>query len=59
MIQVIVVLIVVGLCLYLVDAYVPMAPPIKTVLRVVIVLCLCLWLLGVFGILDLPVPRVR
>ena len=59
MIQVIVVLIVVGLCLYLVDAYVPMAPPIKTVLRVVIVLCLCLWLLGVFGVLDLPVPRVR
>lgn len=59
MIQVIVVLVVVGLCLYLIDTYVPLSPPIALVLRVVVVLCCCLWLLGVFGILDVPVPRIR
>lgn len=59
MIHVIVVLVIVGLCLYLVQTYVPMAAPIKTVLTVVVVLFLCLWLLQVFGIVDLPVPRVR
>ncbi len=59
MIGVLVVLIIVGVCLYLVQTYIPMAAPIKTVITVVVVLFLCLWLLQVFGIADLPIPRVR
>jgi hypothetical protein len=59
MISVLVTLIVVGVILYLVQTYIPMAPPIKTVITVVVVLFLCLWLLGVFGIMDVPVPRAR
>lgn len=59
MITVLIVLVIVGVCLYLVENYVPMSPPIKTVLRVVTVLILCLWLLQVFGIADLPAPRLR
>ena len=59
MIQVLVVLVVVGLILYLVQTYIPMAAPIKTVLTVVVVLFLCLWRLQVFGVGDLPVPRLR
>jgi len=59
MIQVIVILVIVGVCLYLVQTYVPMAPPIKTIITVVVVLMLCLWLLQVFGITDIPAPRVR
>lgn len=59
MIGILIVLIVVGVCLYLVQTYIPMAPPIKTVITVVVVLVLCLWLLRVFGIADMPVPRVR
>ena len=59
MIQVLVVLVIVGLVLYLVQTYIPMAPPIKTVITVVVVLCLCLWLLQVFGVTDFPMPRVR
>jgi len=59
MISVLVVLVIVGVCLYLVQTYIPMAPPIKTVITVVVVLCLCLWLLTVFGVGDIPVPRVR
>lgn len=49
-IQVIVVLVIVGVCLYLVQTYIPMAAPIKTIIMVVVVLILCLWLLRMFGI---------
>lgn len=59
MIEVLIVLVIVGVCLYLVENYVPMSPPIKTVLRVIVVLILCLWLLRVFGVADFPVPRLR
>ena len=59
MIAVIVTLVIIGVCLYLVEAYIPMSPPIKTVIRVVIVLMVCLWLLNLFGIAGVPVPRVR
>ena len=59
MIGVLVVLVVVGVCLWMVQTYVPMAAPIKTVITVVVVLFLCLWLLQVFGVADLPVPRIR
>jgi len=59
MIALIVMLMIVGVCLYLVEAYVPMDPAIKTVIRVVVVLCLVLFLLRAFGIADFPVPRAR
>jgi len=60
LLNVIIVLIVVGLCLYLVQTYIPMAAPIKTVITVVVVLVLCIWLLQVFGITDGSVgPRLR
>jgi hypothetical protein len=52
------VLIVVGVALYLVETYIPMAPPIKLVLRIVVVLVLVIWLLGVFGVADIPVRRL-
>ena len=59
MIQVLVVLVIVGVVLYMVQTYIPMAPPIKTIITVVVVLCLCLWLLQVFGVYDMPVPNLR
>lgn len=59
MITVLLVLVIIGVCLYLVEAYIPMAAPIKLVIRIVVVLFLVLWLLQVFGITDMPVPRVR
>ena len=52
--SIIVVLVVIGLVLYLIENYVPMSQPIKTVLRVVVVLVLCLWLLNAFGIVHIP-----
>ncbi len=58
MLMLILTLVVVGLLLYLVETYVPMSPPIQVVLRVVVVICLVLWLLRVFGIGDMAVPRL-
>ncbi len=60
LIQLLVVLVVVGVCLYLVQTYVPMAAPIKTIINVVVVLILCLWLLRTFGIMGSgPYLRTR
>ena len=59
MIQILIVLVIVGVCLYLVNQYVPMAPPIKTVLMVVVVLILCIWLLNVFGITHFHGPALK
>jgi hypothetical protein len=50
LVSIIVVLVVIGLCLYLLETYVPMSPPIKTVIRVVVVLFLVLWLLQALGL---------
>jgi hypothetical protein len=49
-ISVLVVFVILGLALYLVETYVPMSPPIKVVMRVVVVLLLVLWLLQAFGL---------
>ena len=50
MIELLLVLVIVGVCLYLIETYVPLAPPIKVVIRVVVILVLALWLLRVFGV---------
>lgn len=59
MIELLIVLVICGVCLYLVENYVPMSPPIKTAIRVVVVLFLIVFLLRAFGVVDVPVPRLR
>lgn len=59
MISVLITLVVIGLCLYLIETYIPMAQPIRNVIRVVVVLFLVVWLLNTFGIVDIPMGRVR
>lgn len=60
MIAACVVIVVVGVLLWAVNTYVPMAAPMKRILTAVVVIALVLWLLGVFGLLNLPAPgRVR
>lgn len=58
MVSILVTLVVVGVCLYLVNTYIPMAPPVKNILNVVVVLMLVLWLLSVFGFIG-PLPHAR
>ena len=58
-VSVLIFLVIVGVILYLVNTYIPMAPPIKTVINVVAVLCLCLWLLNAFGMMNYTIPIHR
>lgn len=51
-INVVLVLIVVGVLLWLVNRYIPMASSIKNILNIVVVIAVVLWLLNVFGILG-------
>jgi hypothetical protein len=52
LIQVILVLIVVGVLLWLINTYIPMAGSIKSILNAVVVIVVVLWLLNVFGLLH-------
>ncbi|MDZ4865850.1 MAG: Thivi_2564 family membrane protein [Alphaproteobacteria bacterium] len=52
LIQLVVVLIVVGVLLWAVNAFIPMDGKIKQILNVVVVIAVVLWLLRVFGILS-------
>jgi len=52
LINVIVVLIVVGVILWLINRFIPMAGSIKTILNAVVIIAVVLWLLNVFGMLS-------
>ena len=52
LLNIIVVLVVVGVVLWAINAYIPMARPVKTILNVVVVAVICIWLLQTFGLID-------
>ena len=63
LISLIVTLIVIGVLLWLVNAYIPMDGKIKKILNIVVVICVIVWLLYAFGILhhsgDITFPQLR
>jgi hypothetical protein len=58
LITIILVLIVVGVLLWVINRYIPMAAPIKTILNLVVVVVVVLWLLQMFGVIG-PVLNIR
>lgn len=52
LINIIITLVVVGVLLWAINTYIPMAAPVKKILNIVVVVVICLWLLQVFGILG-------
>lgn len=55
LIGLIIVLVIVGVVLWLINAYIPMDQKIKTILNVVVVIVVCLWLIEAlvgFGALE-------
>jgi hypothetical protein len=59
LIHVVVVLVVVGVILWLVNNYIPMAGSIKSILNGVVIIVVVLWLLSVFGLIgELSTIRV-
>jgi hypothetical protein len=49
LLHIVLVLIVVGVALWLINNFIPMASSIKTVLNVVVVVVVCVWVLQVTG----------
>jgi len=59
MIGLLLLIVLIGVGLYLVETYVPMAAPLRTILRVAVVIIVLLYLWRVlFGGADIPLPRV-
>ena len=50
LLNLVVVLIVVGVGLYLINRYIPMASSIKTILNIVVVVAVCVWVLQAVGL---------
>ena len=58
LINLVVILIVVGVLLWLVNRFIPMAGSIKSILNAVVVIVVVLWLLNVFGLFH-SISRIR
>ena len=52
LLQVVLVLIVVGVLLWLVDRFIPMAGSIKSILNAVVTIAVVLWLLNICGLMH-------
>lgn len=52
MFSLIITLLVIGVLVWLINTYIPMAAPIKKVLNIVVVICVVLYLLSAFGVLG-------
>ena len=50
LINLVIALIIVGVALYLINRYIPMASSIKTILNVVVVIAVCVWVLQATGV---------
>jgi len=58
LVQVVLVLVVVGVLLWLVNSYIPMAGSIKSILNAVVVIAVVLWLLTAFGLMG-EISKIR
>lgn len=52
LLTIVIVIIVVGILLWLINAYIPMDRKIKSILNAVVVIVLVIWLLKAFGLFD-------
>lgn len=63
LINIVVVLVVVGLILWLINTYIPMAGAIKSLLNIVVFIVVLIWLLQVFGLIGpingLHIPNLK
>lgn len=58
LLNIVVVLVVVGLLLWLINNYIPMAASIKSLLNIVVFVVVLVWLLQVFRVIG-PLPGVH
>ena len=58
LLSLIVVLVIIGILMYLINAFIPMDASIKRILNVVVIVFLVIWLIQAFGLLG-PLQNIR
>jgi len=58
LVHIVLVLIVVGVLLWLINRFIPMAAQIKSLLNIVVMIAMIVWLLQAFGVLG-PISHFR
>ena len=58
LVNIVVILVVVGLVMWLINTYIPMAGAIKSLLNIVVFVVVLVWVLQVFGAMG-PIPGVH
>jgi undecaprenyl pyrophosphate phosphatase UppP len=58
LVHIVLVLIVVGVLLWMINRFVPMAAQIKSLLNIVVMIAMVVWLLQAFGVLG-PISHFR
>ncbi len=58
LVHIVVILVVVGLVMWLINTYIPMAAPIKSLLNIVVFVVILIWLLQTFGLIG-PIPGLK
>jgi hypothetical protein len=58
LISLIVVLVIIGVVMYLINAYIPMEANIKRLLNIAVIIFLVIWMLSAFGLLG-PLSTIR
>lgn len=59
LINIIITLVIVGVVLWAINSFIPMAASVKKILNIVVIVVLCFWLLQEFGIIDGPKIRLN
>jgi hypothetical protein len=62
LVDLVITLIVVGLVMWLINTYIPMAGAIKSLLNIVVFIVVLIWVLQVFGLvgaIPIRIPRLR
>jgi hypothetical protein len=58
LVDIVVILVVIGLVMWLINTYIPMAGAIKSLLYIVVFVVLLIWILQVFGLIG-AIPGLR
>ena len=59
LVNIVVILVVVGLVMWLINTYIPMAGAIKSLLNIVVFVVLLIWILQIFGLIGaIPVLKI-
>jgi hypothetical protein len=58
LVNIVVILVVVGLVMWLINTYIPMAGAIKSLLNIVVFVVVLIWLLQTFGLIG-PIPGLK